>query len=427
MIAVRSLLAAVAAAICASVTAVTVPVAVAASAAQPTAILKLNSVACASSAYCLAVGQDVTSQRGFAEEWDGGTWRVIPAPDPGTPTALWDVACYAVGRCLTVGTYFNAGGVGVTLAALWDSGRWRLLSPASPGAADLLDGIACSSPARCVAVGATLASAYEPLAQQWNGRRWRQLPSPDPGRSGALTAVACPSAAWCMAVGGVAAADGTTRTLSALWNGKRWRVLPTPAVARGNFVDVSCDSQDRCVATGYSYPATAPASAVSQNGEVPGLRVLTEEWDGARWRLLPFDSPAVADDLHLGIGIDLSGAAIAKAATVTTAAMGADGQLPGVACGLAAGSCLAVGDYIDGAGHGQTLAGTWDGVSDSGGWRVLQPVYPAGAEAVLTDVACPSPVQCVAVGDYDYTTGEMPFADVWNGSQWRLLTMPDGP
>ena len=48
---------------------------------------------------------------------------------------------------------------------------------------------------------------------------------------------------------------------------------------------------------------------------------------------------------------------------------------------------------------------------------MLQPAYPAGADAVLTDVACRSPAQCVAVGDYDYTMGELPFADVWNGRQ----------
>jgi len=421
--AIRSLVAVIAAAITASVT-----VPAAASAAEPAAILKLNSVACASPGYCLAVGQDVTDQRGFAEEWDGRAWRVIPAPDAGTPEALWDVACYAVGRCLTVGTYFTAAGVGITLAARWDGSRWRLLSPASPGAADLLDGIACPSAARCVAVGATLATAYQPLTEQWNGRNWRQLPSPAPGHSGALTAIACPSAAWCVAVGGADAADGTTRTFAALWNGRRWRALATPVVARSNLVAVSCDSPERCVATGYSYPSAAPASAVSQNGEVPGLRVLTEEWDGTAWRLLPFGNPAAvtAADLHLGIGIDLGGGAITKVAAAT-AATGADGQLPGVACGLAARSCLAVGDYIDGADRGRTLAGTWDGVSDDGGWRVLQPAYPAGAEAVLTDVACPSPAQCVAVGDYDYTTGQTPFADVWNGRQWRLLTMPDGP
>jgi hypothetical protein len=45
----------------------------------------------------------------------------------------------------------------------------------------------------------------------------------------------------------------------------------------------------------------------------------------------------------------------------------------------------------------------------------------------LPAVACPSLAQCVAVGDYDCTTGELPFADVWNGRQWRLLTMPGGP
>lgn len=421
--AIRSLIAAIAAAI--SVSGGTVP---AASAAQPPAILRLNSVACASPAYCLAVGQDETSQRGFAELWDGSAWRAIPAPDPGTPEALWDVACYAVTRCVTVGTYFNAAGVGVTLAAQWDGSRWRLLRPASPGLGDLLDGIACLSPARCVAVGATLASAFQPLAEQWNGLRWRELPSPAPGRSGGLTAVACPSPAWCVAVGGLDGADGTSRTFAAQWNGKRWRVLATPPVARSNLVDVSCDGPARCVATGYSYPASHPASGVSQSGEVPGLRVLTEVWDGTVWRLLPFGSPVTdaADGLHLGIGIDLGGGATVRAATVATAPAGADGQLPGVACGLTGASCVAVGEYIDGAGRGQTLAGSWDGGS-GGGWRVLKPAYPAGAEAVLTDVACPSPVRCVAVGDYDYTTGELPFADVWDGRQWRLLTMPDGP
>lgn len=422
--AIRSLIAAIAAAI--SLSGGTVPAAV--PTAQPPSILKLNSVACASPAYCLAVGQDVTSQRGFAEAWNGSGWRVIPAPDPGTPEALWDVACYAVGRCVTVGTYFNAAGLGLTLAAEWNGSRWRLLSPASPGIGDLLDGIACPSPGRCIAVGATLASAFQPLAEQWNGLRWRELPSPAPGRSGALTGVACPSPAWCVAVGGLDAADGTSRTFAALWNGKRWRVLPTPPVARSNLVDVSCDGPARCVATGYSYPASHPASGVSQSGEVPGLRVLTEEWDGVAWRLLPFGSPATdaAYELHLGFGVDLGGGATSKVVTTATISAGADGQLPGVACGLAVASCLAVGDYIDGAGRGQALAGSLDEASGSGGWRVLQPAYPAGAEAVLTDVACPSPEQCVAVGDYDYTTGELPFADVWNGRQWRLTTMPDG-
>ncbi|HTZ29333.1 MAG TPA: hypothetical protein VMC83_35360 [Streptosporangiaceae bacterium] len=61
----------------------TAPAAV--SAGQPPAILKLNGVACASPAYCPAVGQDMTDQRGFAEAWDGGAWRVIPVPDPGMP------------------------------------------------------------------------------------------------------------------------------------------------------------------------------------------------------------------------------------------------------------------------------------------------------------------------------------------------------
>jgi hypothetical protein len=338
------------------------------------------------------------------------------------------VSCSAIRRCLTVGTYFNPAGVGVTLAAEWTGTTWRLLSPVSPGADDELDGIACPRSDDCVAVGATQASAYQPLAEQWNGAEWRELPSPAPAGSGALTAVACVLATRCVAVGSLDAADGTSRTFAALWNGRKWSVLPTPPIARSNLVDVSCAGPGRCVATGYSYPSSPPSSGVSQNGEVPGLQMLTEEWDGTAWRLLPFGNPGAANlrvSLDLGVGIDVSGAPASDATGGTDVpdGAGADGQLPGVACGLAAASCLAVGDYIDSGGRGQALAGTLNAGSNGGGWRILRPTYPAGAEAVLTDVACPSPTRCVAVGDYDYTTGDLPFADVWNGRQWQLLPM----
>lgn len=78
---------------------------------------------------------------------------------------------------------------------------------AQPPAIPNLNSVACASAAYCLAVGATLASAYQPLAEKWNGLRWRELPSPAPGRSGALTAVACPAPAWCVAVGGLDAAS----------------------------------------------------------------------------------------------------------------------------------------------------------------------------------------------------------------------------
>jgi hypothetical protein len=221
--AVRSLIAAIAAATIVSAGAISAPV----SPARP-AILKVNSVACATPAYCVAVGEDVTDGRTLAELWDGSAWRMIPAPDPGTPETLWDVACYAIRRCLTVGTYFNANGVGVTLAAEWDGATWRLLSPVSPGADDQLDGIACPLPDDCVAVGATMASAYQPLAEQWNGLKWRELPSPVPAGSGALNAIACVTATRCVAVGSLDAADGTSRTFAALWNGRQWRLLTMP-------------------------------------------------------------------------------------------------------------------------------------------------------------------------------------------------------
>ena len=41
-------------------------------------------------------------------------------------------------------------------------------------------------------------------------------------------------------------------------------------------------------------------------------------------------------------------------------------------------------------------------------------------------MACPSPPDCLAVGDYDFAVADLPFADLWTGGQWRLLTIPGG-
>lgn len=376
--AIRSLLAAVSAMIGVFATVMHAP------ADQPV-ILRLNGVACAGPAYCLAVGQDVTHGRAFAELWDAGAWRVIPPPDRGSPEALWDVACLAVRHCLAVGTYSDGSGLGFTLAADWDGTRWRLLNPVSPGIDDQLGGLVCPRPNDCIAVGASLVTADRTLAERWDGKRWRVLATPPAGNPGALNAVACPRPARCVAVGSREGTDGMPRTLAEAWNGRQWRVLgtPTPPSGYGNLVDVSCARPDMCVATGYSYVPGSPAA-----------EVITEEWDGETWRLLPFDSPTNAD------------------------------QVPGVACGPGPAGCVAVGDYLDSAGRGRTLAGLLDGTAGGAGWRMLRPAYPAGAEAVLTDIACPAPGRCIAVGDYDFTVGNLPFAELWDGRQWRLMTMP---
>jgi hypothetical protein len=256
-------------------------------------LVELNAVACPRRGDCLAVGQDVTSGHSFAKAWNGTAWRVLPAVDaPGSPAALWDVACPPaspslvsppavaplagtppVGNCIAVGSYSDVSGFGFTLAVSWDGARWHVLHPASPGLFDGLSGIACPAIRRCVAVGATLATSFTTLAEAWDGARWRVLATPTPGGWGALNAVACPRPASCVAVGSTGY-GGVRRPLALSWNGARWRVLASPPSPDGfgNLLSISCDSPRMCVATGYA--------GVNSAAGPP----LIEVWNGAVWQ-----------------------------------------------------------------------------------------------------------------------------------------------
>jgi hypothetical protein len=241
-------------------------------------LIELNAVACLQTGDCLAVGQDVTSGRSFAETWTGTTWRVLPpVAAPGSAVALWDVTCSSAVGCIAVGSYADTSGFGFTLAASWNGVRWRLLAPASPGIFDGLSGIACPAPRLCVAVGATLVTSFKTLAEAWDGTHWRLLPTPTPGGWGALNAIACPLPTRCIAVGSTGY-GGIRRPLALDWDGNQWRALvPPPSPdGYGNLVSVSCAGPSTCVAAGY-------AGVNDQAGGQP----LVESWNGSAWQPLP--------------------------------------------------------------------------------------------------------------------------------------------
>jgi hypothetical protein len=97
---------------------------------------------------------------------------------------------------------------------------------------------------------------------------------------------------------------------------------------------------------------------------------------------------------------------------------GAVSSLEAVDCS-SANSCIAVGAWFSGppiGGEGGTLAERWDGTS----WQTLPP--PAG-EVRLTDVSCPWPTFCFAVGNT--STGVL--VEVWNGTRWSIQSTPAVP
>jgi hypothetical protein len=177
-----------------------------------------------------------------------------------------------------------------------------------------------------------------------------------------------------MAVGSSAAsASGPSRTLAEAWNGTSWRILTTinpSGTAASSLASVSCTSAARCIAVGDD-----------------GTRALAEAWNGTGWRILK--TPALASS-----------------------------SLASVSCTSAA-RCVAVGD------HGaRTLAEAWNGTS----WRRIKTRTPAGTSvSSLTSVSCASFARCMAVGyaaAVNYLRGQLPLAEAWNGTSWRILPVP---
>ena len=96
-------------------------------------------------------------------------------------------------------------------------------------------------------------------------------------------------------------------------------------------------------------------------------------------------------------------------------------QLNGVSC-TAANACVAVGyDFV---GLDQLpLAEAWNGTS----WKIEAAPDPAGQEKVeLTGVSCTHPDACVAVGWYwNSSDVGVTLSEVWNGTSWKIEPTPN--
>jgi hypothetical protein len=145
---------------------------------------------------------------------------------------------------------------------------------------------------------------------------------------------------------------------------------------------VSCSSVDACMAVGTYESLTMPMP----HTDPP--EVLAEIWNGTKWALRSVASPAGATDTYL----------------------------TGVSCTSAA-HCVAVGTYENSSHVQVTLAEVWNGTT----WTVQATPNPnPSSGSVLSLVSCGSATSCVAVGHYTDSTGLLTFAEVWNGTKWKV-------
>lgn len=263
--------------------------------------------------------------------------------------------------------------------------EWKLEPTPNPATAaiSVLSSVACASRRACTAVGSSALSFSSPtltLAERWNGRRWLIQPIPTPsGTSDSLYGVSCPSANACMAVGSAFHTAGGRQTiLTEAWNGKRWRVEPTPTIAArdSSLYAVSCTSQRSCMAVGFSLGSPSHA--------------IVERWDGTSWRLQATPQLAKSTDLL------------------------------GVSCSTAR-ACAAVG-WNNVTGNARPLAESWNGNE----WHVQPVRVPQGEPGGVFDaVSCTTPRACTATGtDFNPGSGGPTLAERWNGKTWRVQRTP---
>jgi hypothetical protein len=97
-------------------------------------------------------------------------------------------------------------------------------------------------------------------------------------------------------------------------------------------------------------------------------------------------------------------------------------HLLGISCPKAS-MCVAVGDTPAGGGT-RPLAERWNGSA----WTIQSTPTPAGATfSDLNAVSCTSTTSCLAVGDTQSGSKDVPLAEVWNGSGWKIHRPPKAP
>ncbi|MFL5863683.1 MAG: hypothetical protein ACJ780_23410 [Solirubrobacteraceae bacterium] len=316
----------------------------------------------------------------------------IPSPRLVSAAVLSSVSCPSPRACVAVGYAVNAAGSPVPLAERWTPGRgWAIQPVPVPRGAtsSFLFGVSCAAARSCTAVG----SATRPnngtvvLAERLDAKRWtiERVPRPA-GRARRevdyLAAVSCPADTACTAVGFAGNATGTAgRTLTERWTRPRgWVIERTPA--RAAFLSgVSCSSPRFCAAVGWMITSRGGAAAT-----------LAERYTPAGWTTQRIPTPSAATEV----------------------------QLTGVACASPS-FCTAAG-WFEAGGFQVMLTERWDGSR----WVIGRTRYPAGAREVqLTDVSCPRPTGCTAVGSFTDTNGlNEPLAEHWTPDGWTIQAMP---
>ena len=368
----------------------------------------VDSVSCASTGNCSAVGtyyndsERHSSSQGLlltetAGRWTAGVEAVLPAnANTDNPAVtLSSVSCASAGNCSAVGTFHDdSSPVGATQGLLLTetAGAWSagVEAPLPEDAAENpfvdLASVSCTSAGNCTAAG-----SYFPVASSSGGGgllltetagKWSAVvdpPSPVAGAYVSLTSVSCPAAGDCTAVGSYDGAGLMVTESAGNWEPPVAAALPADAGTGGEGSEldsVSCASAGNCSAAGLYDLHLVDFSKFGE--ELRGKGLLLTETAGS-W----------------GTGVE----AVLPANADEPGALDQQGPLS-VSC-ASAGNCSAAGTYLDNEAGLQAVlltetAGSWgsgvEAMPENGSSS-----DPATAGPEINAVSCASPGNCGAV------------------------------
>ena len=233
------------------------------------------------------------------------------------------------------------------------------------GAQDQFNSVSCTGPGACVAVGAAYGLPVGAIAGVEVGGTWSIAPALQMG-AGALEGSSCVSSDDCFAVGFFNANPGGTsqqgdQPLIERWDGATWSPMSNPSTD-GHLINISCGSQDFCLASGF------------EDGH-PSVPVI-ETWNGLAWSII-----SAPPEYSISFG-------------------------PNALDCFSSGGCLAVGSNST---TGDAAIDSFDGSNWSGAATL--------PGQTLLGISCSDPDNCIAVGSS---------IDSWTAGQWSEIATPDG-
>jgi hypothetical protein len=245
----------------------------------------LDDVSCASTTFCMTVGEAGTTRRtshglryighAAADRFDGSALHPlkVPAPAHARTSELAGVSCPTTTSCMAVGNYTNSAGRSRPYSALWSSGTWTIHTAKTihGKAQTLFQDVSCFAAGSCMAVGDAVKPGSAAFAEQFSGSVWTAMPV-SAGSDTGFNSVSCPAMSYCVAVG----ARGS-KSLIQVWGGSAWAAQPAPVTkapfTTDDLLHVSCVSPTACTAVGYRHNPKVRYS----------YRTLALAWSGSSW------------------------------------------------------------------------------------------------------------------------------------------------